>query len=244
MFGPTPNELSLNSIVVGSNGVAFTVGYGLVYSSPAPFTSWSDVSPQSLSETIFYGVSSFYGVRTLIVGAAGCIAVTTDSGQSWTQVNSNTAEDIYSISQGSDLEAMVIGSNNFAAKTTNGGLSWTTMTIFTTGSTTSQATYPPHTIYMLTTRIAFAASYSGEIYRTINGGHNWVSVTDAAVESTLYSLSFYSTNIGLAGDNLGHAFMLTPAPTAYPTSQPSTEPTSVPYLQPSVKPSCQPFCHP
>eukprot|EP01036_Dinobryon_divergens_P022644 gene22644-30922_t len=168
VFGPTPNELSLNSIVVGSNGVAFTVGYGLVYSSPAPFTSWSDVSPQSLSETIFYGVSSFDGVRTLIVGAAGCIAVTTDSGQSWTQVNSNTAEDIYSISQ----------------------------------------------------------------------------VTDAAVESTLYSLSFYSTNIGLAGDNLGHAFMLTPAPTAYPTSQPSTVPTSVPFLRPSVKPSCQPFCHP
>ena len=76
MFGPTPNELSLNSIVVGSNGIAFTVGYSVVYSSPAPYTSWSDVSPQSLPETILYGVSSFNGIRALIVGAAGFIAMT------------------------------------------------------------------------------------------------------------------------------------------------------------------------
>ena len=201
----------LYGVGVGSNEKAYAVGQvGTVYvaNSSTSFAVWEDVSVPGTTRQL-NDVSSFDGVTVYVVGNTGTIYKSADGGASWTQCTSGTTNHIYSISQASNNVAMVTGAENYAARTLDGGATWTTMSVFSSGSTT--AARVPHVVSMLTTTVAYMASVAGGIYRTVDGGNSWKVENTAESGQSIFSLQIYSTDVGIAGDAFGNAYVLSPA---------------------------------
>ena len=78
----------LYGISIGSNGNAFAVGVtnfpsaGKVYfvAGGGMYTIWKEISPKPAAPVLFTAVTSFDGIRAIVVGYSGYIYYTADSG--------------------------------------------------------------------------------------------------------------------------------------------------------------------
>ncbi|RYH14013.1 hypothetical protein EON65_34315 [archaeon] len=189
---------------IGSNGFAFTVGAsGCVRraSYTDNFTSWTDYK---VSTPTWYDVSTSDGINVIIVGVGGASYYSNSGGNSWFAGTTGTSYDIFCVSHanGSAVFAMAAGANGYLSKTEDGGLTWTNMSAF---PSTYIARYK--SISVLSTTEAYVAAQSlsinpkGIIYRTLDGGSNWVVMS--SVSNPLNSLSMYNSDYGVAGVTAG-----------------------------------------
>jgi photosystem II stability/assembly factor-like uncharacterized protein len=206
-----PNAVSLYGIAIGLNGNAFAVGYNskvFISSNASNYNVWFEISPSFVSMfPLLSAVSSVDGINCIAVGYNKTVLLGqlhNTSYCSWQQVKLNIVDniDIYSISQINRNTAMIVGSSNFAARTLDGGVTWLRMNVFLLTSTTVHTGYPPHTVQMLNTKVAYMASYSVEICATKNGGSSWYSLTDIAITNSrsIFSINMYSLVIRFQWD--------------------------------------------
>ncbi len=201
-------RLVVLAVISSIYGLAFHLGRGYiagtggkVFTSTATdsFSSWTSVTTTPVSFQINC-VSSYDGTIVYVVGAGGRMYKSSNSGSTWTSLTTGATAALYTISEVGNSTLMVQGASLFAARTTNGGTSWTRIYPFSSGTTTS--TRPPHALSMLTTSIAISCNVSGELKQTVNGGSRWTSATTLGVGRSIFSVSMYSTDVGIAGKSL------------------------------------------
>ena len=121
-----------------------------------------------------------------IVGIGGTILKTTDIGETWNTVYSNTNASFKSVYFINESVGFAVGNNML--KTTDGGNSWELIQPFITDI---------NKITFTTNQIGFLIT-STSLYRTIDGGENWTLKSSMPC----VSMSFPSPNVGYVhGDN-------------------------------------------
>lgn len=165
----------------------FAVDYWLRVSSPT--TKW-------LYKSCF--VDSVYGWAA---GDSGAIIRTTNGGQNWVQQNSGISfhpiDDIFFTSRtnGWALCNDYLFLGTILLRTSNGGINWT-------NSRYSDTSRVFNTIYFLDSLTGFLSGYTGDIYKTTNGGSSWnVMRIDTAYCPYLYlfpkrQFSFMNSSTG------------------------------------------------
>jgi len=117
------------------------------------------------------GVSFVVDNLGLAVGNAGMILKTTDGGQTWTILESNTREDLLAVSFVNANVAYVSGTSRTIMKTTDGGISWTNLSTGMTSNITFCC------VHFVNPQSGWAVGYNGWILKTTNGGASWSQQT-------------------------------------------------------------------
>jgi len=136
-------------------------------------------------------------------GDNGAIIKTTNGGQTWTQLNAGTVENLWDmkiIPGGNGQKLIVVGASNTVRKSVDGGQTWQTQTIpFQPGSFVFG-------IQCIDSSNYYAcggdfATYTGAILKTSNGGQTWTKV---AVPNTIFldKLAVKGSDIIAVGTNL------------------------------------------
>ena len=121
-----------------------------------------------------------------VVGIGGTILKTTDVGETWNTVYSNTNASFKSVYFINESVGFAVGNNML--KTIDGGNSWLLFQPFITDI---------QEITFITSQIGFLITSTG-LYKTIDGGETWTSTFSAPC----ISISFPSQNVGyLHGDS-------------------------------------------
>jgi len=129
----------------------------------------SSPTTKNLRKILF--VDTLYGWAS---GDSGTIINTTNGGQNWTVQNSGITayniDDIFFLNRrlGWALSNDYLFFGTKMLKTTNGGLNWQ-LSVF---PDTTQVFY---TIFFLDSLTGFMGGYTGTIYKTTNGGNNWIN---------------------------------------------------------------------
>jgi photosystem II stability/assembly factor-like uncharacterized protein len=132
------------------------------------------------------------------VGSAGCILKTVDGGNSWTNLNSGTTEDLTSVRFLDFNTGWVVGSNGTILKTINGGNTWSAQTSGTTMSL--------EVVQFVDKNIGWALGSDWKtntsiFLKTLNGGNTWAIQSSTDVELT--DLFFINSSLGWACGKYG-----------------------------------------
>ncbi len=148
---------------------------------------------QSLPTTNYLTTISCIDQNTgIAAGNQGTILRTTNAGLNWVIQNSGTFErfnnSFYPL-VGGDLAVYLIGNNGIIRKSINRGVSW-----FSLQSPTSQLLL---SIYFTNDVNGFIAGSDNTIFRTTNGGNNWLQLTTSLPSNTwLSTMVFRGFNTG------------------------------------------------
>lgn len=112
------------------------------------------------------GVSFVDDNLGLAVGNAGMILKTTDGGQSWTILESNTREDLLAVSYVDANVAYVSGTSRTIMKTTDGGISWTNLNTGMIYNITFRC------VHFVNTQIGWMGG-GNYMLKTLDGGNSW-----------------------------------------------------------------------
>lgn len=167
-------------------GNCMTQEYWLSYPSP---------TQKNLTKSLF--VDSLYG---WVIGDSGTVLNTTNGGTNWSVQNSNLySAELQDISFISRTTGWVLSFDStyksFYIKTTNSGLSWV-------------KTYYPDTttilktIFFLNSQTGFVSGFSGNIYRTTDGGNRW---ENCYIDTTSCLYLFPKNDIYFINDLTGYA---------------------------------------
>ncbi|RPI19858.1 MAG: hypothetical protein EHM58_00250 [Ignavibacteriae bacterium] len=144
------------------------------------------------------------GVNIFVVGNAGVLMMSTNSGANWVfkKVNDTTFHDVFSI--GNDVHIAGGSYDNRSirhySKSTNNGVTFTSLTqntIVTPGDTLNL-----RAVYFTDANTGYIAGASGKMFRTTNGGLNWASVI-TGVTTTINKLYFPASGTGMTGFAIG-----------------------------------------
>jgi photosystem II stability/assembly factor-like uncharacterized protein len=170
-------------IVVGNDGSG-----GLVYRSTDGGKTWS--LAVALSQSAYLDKIAFSRPSLGWIAADDFIFRSTDLGMSWQAVNSTTFAFVDVAAEG---DYACFGLVNNVVYTTNAGATWTTTRVFPL----SNSIYTVGSLAFIDERNGWAASNSGIIYRTTDGGGNWQEETRIN-RNSLWSLRFAQPNKGWA----------------------------------------------
>lgn len=155
----------LLSVFFTNTNTGFIVGSsGLILKTTNSGSSWTikNSGTTNLLRSIFF-LDSNTGYA---VGDGGVILKSSNAGETWTLMNSLSSTNLYSIYFIDSEKGFAVGQDGVILKTVNAGTSWTLQTIGSTSNFYS---------------IQFTDSLTGflidgkNIYKTIDGGSNWVS---------------------------------------------------------------------
>lgn len=124
----------------------------------------------------------------VVVGAAGVVMKTVDSGGSWAS-STLGPNDLYQVDFADSSTGWLVGTAGFVAKSTDGGDTWLPQT-----SGTTQHLYSVSTVG---TDTAWACGVGGTILKTTNGGASWVPQTSGTTQN-LNDIFFLDANRGWA----------------------------------------------
>ncbi len=146
-----------------------------------------------------------------VVGISGTILKSTDTGETWNMVYSNTNDSFKSVYFINETVGFAVG--NQLLKTTNGGNSWD---IANSNITDIKK------ITFTTSQIGFLISSSG-LYKTIDGGNNW------SLKSSIpcLSMSFPTQNVGYIHGDSNSIFKTTDGGETWLLSTPSANPNNI-----------------
>ena len=137
------------------------------YSTITIFPQWTNQNPvpdgNNLWSTFFINDNTGW-----IVGFAGIIYKTTDSGASWKQQNSRTLYTLLSVYFADSQTGWAVGELGVILRTTNGGTNWS-----------GQMSEPQCTlgcVYFYDNQIGWAVGYKNVILKTTDGGTNWMTL--------------------------------------------------------------------
>lgn len=130
----------------------------------------------------------------IVCGDAGVIMKTTDGGQTWTKINSQTYRNLHDIHFINENKGFIVAESALILITEDGGNTWTRRQI--------TPYYHFLAIDFPTADTGFLCGYQGKIYRTTNGGNSFVAKTSGTTQ-ILYDVSF-SPNNGRIGYICGY----------------------------------------
>jgi photosystem II stability/assembly factor-like uncharacterized protein len=168
-------------------------------------STWTDITPDPLSSD---QISALYFVNPLSGYASAGITIykTTDGGLSWTSLPiSFTSTGIVFSDMLNGYACGGNGTNSIVMQTNDGGVSWTNVLTaidpFTTGSTMAKAdiTAPGEVIVMM--------EYTNRLYRTVNGGVSWDTITIASITSPIQDFDFITSNKGRIVSMMGEIYV-------------------------------------
>lgn len=171
-------------IAAGNNGKLIRTTNGGNNWSAMPFPVTSDIL-----SLYFNGTTGFAGCRN------SKIYKTVNGGVNWTEISTNSAYPVTSISFVSGTVGYLGDGYGTIQKTTDAGLHWFNVYVMPGYSAK---------VYMLDATRGWAADTYGYVIRTTNGGTNFLSVrinTD-----TLSSIHFISSTLGFAAGDAGKIF--------------------------------------
>ena len=158
-------------------------GLGILLKSTDGGMNW--LIHKSFSNEYFSCIKFFNGNNGLIGSPHGPIYRTSDSGNSWSLVDSTLVRGVHSFFIQNSTTAYAVGDiSNFTSKllkTTDAGLSWNTILI---SSLISQ-------VIFINNNTGFCAGQG--VLKTTNGGQSWYRVLN---ESYIYGLDFINENVG------------------------------------------------
>lgn len=169
---------------------------GGVYRTTNGGVSWINQYPNPNMDRVY-----MYNARIGFMGNSSQLYKTTNSGDNWSPVPGGGFIEIHFIDTLNGWK-----SGNGMKKTTDGGLSWVTQTLPSGGNIITSAmsgfsVINKDTIYGTGGIVSYGGDkFSGIIYRTINGGNNWLyQIVDTSFSITgFYDINFISKNIGWA----------------------------------------------
>ncbi|MEO0130212.1 MAG: YCF48-related protein [candidate division WOR-3 bacterium] len=176
------------------------------------FARWERlVSPVSRHlYSIHFPNDTLFGIA---VGDSGTIIRTTNSGNSWQVLNSNTIQQLRDIWMVNDT-GYVCGAMGTILKTTNRGLIWSSI-----GGFSFQTFYT--ICFPENSQVGYVFGANGEAYKTTNGGTNWERMS-LGTSNNIYACHFVNNNVGfivgqngiiLRTENGGGIWEIVPTPT-------------------------------
>ena len=133
---------------------------------------------------------SFKDNLGIIVGAYGTVYISSDMGDSWSTTNVGSNEWLNTVTI-IDENTIVVSSNNSIFISNNKGADW------------QQQNIPSiwvNKTFFLTANIGHAVTENGEIFKTIDGGINWVTTASFVNYSpnSFFTIYFKNENVGFA----------------------------------------------
>lgn len=153
---------------------------------------WQNPNPQGND---IYDVQYIAPDTLVSVGMAGTVLKSTDDGESWEHMPIATSSHLKSVCFVDGQTGWAAGGSNgwtsdeAIIKTTDGGLTWN---LQTTG------TYDHfESIYFIDDQIGWAAG-GLSVFKTIDGGANWVDISTPTITNDLYGIHFTNADTGYA----------------------------------------------
>ena len=160
--------------------------------------------------SIHFPNDTLFGIA---VGDSGTIIRTTNSGNSWQVLNSNTIQQLRDVWIVNDT-GYVCGAMGTILKTTNRGLIWSSI-----GGFTFQNFYTLS--FPENSQVGYVFGANGEAYRTNDGGNTWEMMM-LGLNFTIYGSHFLNNNLGyivgeqgtvMRTEDGGNIWLLLPLPT-------------------------------
>jgi len=186
-------------IAVGGNG-----SYQTIIMSTDSGNNWTvqrDIPGGKLNAVFFtdlqHGVA--VGINTILI--------TADGGLNWTPVAAPLIRDFNSVMfAGSSIGYIAGGDtagtvNRTILKTINGGNSWTVIA--------DENAAPFHAVFFLNPDTGYVAGDSSKVFKTTDGGNNWISqsLNTTADSLRLNCIEFLNDSFGVIGSRFGNVFI-------------------------------------
>lgn len=152
--------------------------------------SWARISTGLA--TFFKDIAAVGPNRAIAVGASGSVFLTNDQGTSWVRVSTPVTPQLESIVALDANTWWIVGESGVILKTTNAGGSWDIQNPTGVSFSGIAAVNPSD---------ALAATYTGEIWRTTDGGATWIQSTSG--HPSLYEIVLGSDGRGWAFGDAG-----------------------------------------
>ena len=196
----TPGDLYYSIFFVSST-VGFTVGIDnegspVILRTLDAGANWEIVTPAEMKTTpkavAFITTPNSQSMYTgFTVGNSGAIFRTTDTGDTWEEMTSNSSENLYGISIYDEDNIWAVGSNGEVLYGTSGGDTWTAQT---SGVSTSL-----NSVFFVDDLTGWAVGNSGTVIETEDGGTTWTDKTSVSgTTQNLYGVFFTSATRGYA----------------------------------------------
>lgn len=153
---------------------------------------WYHLNPSTSSWLYsIYFINSLTGFST---GTNGTILYTSDGGANWITRQSGSIYYLYDVVFTSEQIGYIAEYNGHVLKTTNGGLNWTIQTV--------GGAHMLDGIYFKNDTVGYAVgaqnTSEARIYKTIDGGNNWINISPQGIYSHLHSVFFAADSVGIA----------------------------------------------
>lgn len=160
------------------------------------------IAQLGIGDLDLFGFSTVDGYTVFTCGTDGFVYKSSDSGTTWSTVNSNlnVGYILYTVEQANNDFVLVLGESDYVIKSTNGGSDWTVLNVFP-DSDSPISFLPPHAISILSPSVVFIGSLDGVIMQTKTAGEKWYQANfmESSNLNPIYTLSVFSTNVGVAG---------------------------------------------
>lgn len=128
------------------------------------------------------------GSTVFTVGEAGSVFKTTNYGNSWVQLNSNSRSYLYKVIFLNQNIGYIVSDSGYVLKTTDGGSNFQKINVIQ---------QPLYNLSFLSSQIGYVCGANGQIYKTTNGGENWLR-EQTPIEDHLFGISFVNSELGWA----------------------------------------------
>lgn len=161
------------------------------------YTSDSGVTWTKKRNIQFGNDINFYGSLGFVVGNAGRVYKSIDSGDTWQQINVGVNENFNTVNI-IDENKIILSSSNKLLKSFDAGMNWEIINI-------TQASVKK--TFFINESIGHAACSNGTILKTIDGGNNWYITEETSTSPSDYIyIHFVNENIGFASRKHNYIF--------------------------------------
>jgi len=196
----TPGDLFYSIFFINSS-LGFTVGtnnegHPVVLKTTNSGSTWKLVTPKEMKNTprsiAFMDTINSQSMYTgFVVGNSGSIFKTTDSGETWEEIDSGTNENLHSITLLDEDNIWAVGSNGEVLYGTSDGSLWS--------SQTSGVVTNLNSVHFIDSLTGWAVGNSGTVIETEDGGSTWTDKTSVSGTSQdLLGVFFTSSTRGYA----------------------------------------------
>ncbi len=193
----TPVASSLSSLDFCDANIGYVVGTGkTILKTTDGGNSW--ITQMNGGTMAFASVHCLNEQEVVVAGTNGFIYKSLDGGNTWLSKTSPTTDGLFEI-RFIENTGYICGSS-VILKTMNRGEDWVVASTLTGG-------VQLRAMIFISSSVGFAAGQSGFIYKTVDGGANWVAENSGSTASFL-GLSYNNAHIFAVGGVLGEGIIL------------------------------------